>query len=146
MCKMKLTPKQKDFCEQYVVDLNGKQAAIRAGYSAKTAKEIACENLTKPNIMKYLAKLIAKRSDKTEITAEYVLTGLQEVAERCLQRVPVLDKDGKETGEWRFEASGANRSLELLGRHLEMFTDKLKVDENIIIIVEDLRDKNIDDN
>lgn len=143
---MKLTPKRKDFCEQYVVDFKGKDAAIRAKYSEKTARNIAANLLTIVNIQEYIAELIAKRSKKTEITAEYVLTSLQEVAQRCMQKVPVLDKDGKETGEWRFEASGANRSLELIGRHLEMFTERLRVEGDIKIIVEDLRDSNIDDN
>ena len=142
---MKLALKRIKFCKEYVIDFDGTKAAIRAKYSKKTATKIASHLLTIVDVQTYLAKLIAKRSKKTEITAEYVLTGLQEVTERCLQRVPVLDKDGKETGEWKFEASGANRSLELLGRHLEMFTDRLRVDENIRIIVEDLRDSNIDE-
>jgi phage terminase small subunit len=50
----KLTPKQLQFCKEYLIDLNGAQAAIRAGYSEKTAKEIASENLTKPNIVEYI--------------------------------------------------------------------------------------------
>ncbi len=141
---MKLTPKQTQFCKEYIVDFNGTQAAIRAGYSKKTAGIIAWENLKKPNIQKYVSELIAKRSDKTEITADYVLKGLHEVATRCLQREPILDSKGKSTGEWRFEASGANRALELLGRHLELFTDRLKTDGDIRIIVEDLREDNLD--
>lgn len=143
---MKLSAQRKIFCEEYIIDFNGKQAAIRAKYSAKTAESQASRLLTFVKVQEYLAKLIAERSKETGITAEYVLTSLQEVAERCMQKVPVLDSKGKETGEWRFESSGANRSLELIGRHLEMFTERLKVDENIRIIVEDLRDKNIDGN
>jgi phage terminase small subunit len=50
----KLTDKQKRFCEEYLIDLNATQAAIRAGYSAKTAKSIGQENLTKPDILQYV--------------------------------------------------------------------------------------------
>jgi len=59
-----MTPKEIKFCQEYLVDLNGTQAAIRAGYSKRSAKEIASENLTKPNIKKWIEeqqKAIAKR-------------------------------------------------------------------------------------
>lgn len=71
MCKKNeisksLTPKQKMFCEEYMLDLNGTQAAIRSGYSEKTATSIAAENLTKPDIQKYLQILMKKKSDEIE--------------------------------------------------------------------------------
>lgn len=70
---MALKGKQKRFCEEYIIDLNATQAAIRAGYSEKTAKAIGHENLTKPNVMEYIHKLQNKRSERTEITADMVL-------------------------------------------------------------------------
>ncbi len=76
MDKKKLTDKQRTFCEEYMIDLNATQAAIRAGYSEKTAKDIACENLAKPNIQEYLAELKGKRSDKLEIDSTKVLQEL----------------------------------------------------------------------
>lgn len=51
---MKLTPKQQLFCDEYLIDLNATQAAIRAGYSEKTAKQIGQENLSKPDLKKYI--------------------------------------------------------------------------------------------
>lgn len=74
-----LTAKQQRFVEEYLVDLNAAQAAIRAGYSEKTAKEIGCENLTKPHIAKAIADEMNKRSKRTEITADRVLQELAKI-------------------------------------------------------------------
>lgn len=71
-----LTDKQEMFCKEYMIDLNATQAAIRAGYSEKTADVIGCENLVKPNIQAYIADLKAKRSEKVEVTAEKILEHL----------------------------------------------------------------------
>ncbi len=136
--KSKLTPKQEKFCREYIVHLNGTQAAIKAGYSKKTANGMASENLAKPYIQARIAQLERKVVKKAELNAEYVLNGFMEIAERCMQRKPVMEKvDGKlvqaedaETGEgiWKFDSSGANKALESLGRHLKLFTDKIEAD------------------
>lgn len=66
-----LTDKQKRFCREYVKDSNATQAALRAGYSEKTAKDIACENLAKPNIREYIDELMAKaRQDEPSAIAD----------------------------------------------------------------------------
>lgn len=70
---MALTAKQKRFCEEYIIDLNAAQAAIRSGYSENTARAIGSENLTKPDIQEYIQQLMDKRSKRTEITADMVL-------------------------------------------------------------------------
>ena len=119
----KLTDKQQAFCEEYLVDLNATQAAIRAGYSEDTARQIASQNLSKVNVAETIANLQAERSAKTELNAQWVLDRLQRVHDRCMQEEAVTDGDGP-TGEYRFEHSGANKSLELIGKHLAMFTDK----------------------
>lgn len=120
-----LTPKQEMFCKEYIIDLNATQAAIRAGYSEKTAKEIGCENLTKPNVSKRVQELLDERSKRTEISADYVLNGIKELTERCIQAVPVV-QDGEPTGEYKFEANAALKGYELLGKHLKLFTDKIE--------------------
>jgi phage terminase small subunit len=71
--EIKLTPKQEKFCEEYLVDLNATQAAIRTGYSEKTARSIASELLTKPNIQHRLRELRDEVQKKTQITKERVL-------------------------------------------------------------------------
>lgn len=76
-----LTPKQAAFVREYLVDRNGTQAAIRAGYSAKTAKVIATENLTKPAISAAVEAATKIQSDQTGITTDWVWKKLKEEAE-----------------------------------------------------------------
>jgi len=120
---VKLEPKQESFCAEYMIDLNATQAAIRAGYSKNSARQIGSENLSKPAIADRIAELQAERGAKTELDAEWVLKRLKRIHDRCMQEEPVKDADGP-TGEFKFEHSGANRSLELIGKHLAMFTEK----------------------
>ncbi len=74
-----LTDKQAMFCKEYMVDLNATQAAIRAGYSEHTANVIGPENLAKPCIQEVIQKLMEKRSNKIELTAEYILNNIIEI-------------------------------------------------------------------
>lgn len=80
MTTQKLTEKQKMFCLEYLKDLNGTQAAIRAGYSAKTANRIASENLSKPVVISFLRGSMDKRVVRCEITADMVLKEYAKVA------------------------------------------------------------------
>lgn len=131
---MALTPKQQRFVEEYLIDLNATQAAIRAGYSEKTAYAVGHENLKKPEIAKALSAARGERSQRTEITADYVLSTILETVERCKQAAPVLDKTGNqvmvetEDGElapaYTFDSKAVLRGCELLGKHLALFTDK----------------------
>lgn len=125
----KLTNKQMMFCKEYLIDLNATQAAIRAGYSEKTANRIGHENLTKLDIQEYINELMQERSQKAEITAETVLNNIVDIIDRCMQKTPVMEKiDGEwvETGEWKFDANNALKGNELLGKHLKLFTDKVE--------------------
>ena len=71
-----LTAKQQKFVDEYMIDLNATQAAIRAGYSKHTAKDIGCENLSKPNISKAISLAQKKTQLETKISKERVLEGL----------------------------------------------------------------------
>lgn len=77
---MSLIAKQKRFCEEYIIDLNGTQAAIRAGYASNSANEQAARMLAKDSIQEYIQQLKADRSRRTEITADRVLQELAAVA------------------------------------------------------------------
>tara|TARA_R110000824_G_scaffold188319_1_gene369657 strand:+ start:4155 stop:4583 length:429 start_codon:yes stop_codon:yes gene_type:complete len=125
----KLNAKQTRFCEEYLIDLNGTQAAIRAGYSEKTAAEIGSENLRKPNIAEFIAELKKSRSDETLIDAAWVLMSAKKVYDRCMQEEAVTDREGSPTGEYKFEHSGANAALGIIGKHVDVqaFLDKKEV-------------------
>ena len=134
----KWTPMRRLFVAEYIVDFNGEKAAARAGYSVKTAKGSACELLKLPEIKAEIDAAIEAQKKRTGITADYVLNGIKEIAERCMQREKVMefdkanlewvqatDKEGH--GIWRFDSNGAIRAFELLGKHLKLFTDKLEL-------------------
>jgi phage terminase small subunit len=80
MAAKKLTPKQKKFCEEYLIDCNGTQAAIRAGYSEKTAKEQATRLLTKVYVKDYIESKQKKTFDKFEITKEQIVKMVFDIA------------------------------------------------------------------
>lgn len=131
---VKLTDKQAAFVRQYLVDLNATQAAIRAGYSERTASRIGPQLLGKNCVREAIEKAQAKRARRVEVTQDYVLSNLVEVVERTMQRAPVLDRKGEQVTDeegravWTFDAKGANRALELLGKHLGIFTDKIRAE------------------
>ena len=77
---------------EYLVDLNATQAAIRAGYSKKTARSIAAENLAKPYIQEKIAEAKRERSEVARIDAEWVLTQAVELFQRCMQEIIVSDE------------------------------------------------------
>lgn len=156
----KLTQKQQAFCEEYLVDLNATQAAIRAGYSKKTANVIGPENLSKPCISEYIQKNMDKRSARTEITADDVLNELAKmgfanmedytsvsdgvlVADlsavtrdqmAAVQEFTVDVRSEKGQGgentdtveKFKFKLADKRGSLDLLGKHLKLFTDKVE--------------------
>ena len=133
----KLTDKQRLFVEEYLIDLNATAAARRAGYSAKTAEVIGFENLRKPNIAAAIGQAKAERSERTEITQDWVLEGLKENYRRAMQQEAVLDAEGNSTGEYRYNGAVANKSLELMGRHLNMFTDTLNLSGGVTVTHEE---------
>lgn len=119
---MNMTTKQKTFCDEYLLDLNGTQAAIRAGYSVKTARQIADENLAKPYIQAVIQAATRERSERTQITADDVLRDIQRVKDNAMAYRQ--DKDGTDV---MVDMSAALKALEMLGRHLCMFTDKREI-------------------
>ncbi|MEE4317773.1 MAG: terminase small subunit [Erythrobacter sp.] len=130
-----MTPKQEAFAREYLVDLNATQAAIRAGYAESGARTEGSRLLANADIQNAIAELMAERAKRTEVTADYVVANLREIVERTMQRAPVMETAGAnreqqvdELGRhvWTFNAPAATRALELLGRHLKLFTDKVE--------------------
>ena len=126
MSELKLTPKQQRFIDEYLIDLNATQAAIRAGYSPNCAGQIGEENLKKPQIASTVAKAKRERSVATKIDAEWVLRQAVELHQRCMQEIrPVRNpKTGKQQYDdegnalFKFNAAAASRALELVGKHV----------------------------
>lgn len=129
-----LSNKQRIFVEEYLVDLNATQAAIRAGYSERTAYSAGQRLLKNVEIQRAVAAAQAKRARRVEVTQDYVINNLVEIVERTMQRRPVTDRKGEqiidEEGRavWCFDAKSANKSLELLGKHLGIFAEKVKTE------------------
>lgn len=128
-----LTQKQQRFVEEYLVDLNATQAAIRAGYSAKTAASIGEENLRKPDIPRAIEEAKKTRSERTAIDQDYVLRAIVDTIERCAQARPVLDRngdpvmvempDGKRAPAYVFDAQAVLRGADLLAKHIGLYRE-----------------------
>lgn len=97
---MALTDKQEMFCREYLIDLNATQAAIRAGYSEKTANRIAAKLLSKVDIQNSIAQLKAQRNEQVNIDAAYVLRRLVEIDQMDVLDIVRDDLSLKPVSEW----------------------------------------------
>lgn len=155
----KLTKKQKTFVEEYLIDLNATQAAIRAGYSVDTAAVIGCENLMKPNIQQEIAKAMAERSKRTGVNQDRVVLELARLA--FVKMTDIVDDKGKikdtateddlsciegikykhsntDSGysvEREVKIGSKLKALELIGKHLGMWNDKIDVNVAVPIVI-----------
>lgn len=111
-----MTPKQEAFVREYLIDLNATAAYKRAGYVAKgNAAEVnAARLLRNAQVASAIQAGMDERAERTEITADYVLTGIRDLTERCTA-------PGEE-----FHPPSALKGFELLGKHLKLFTDKVE--------------------
>lgn len=159
-----MTSKQKRFCDEYLIDLNATQAAIRAGYSVDSAGAIGNENLKKPQIRARIGKAIAEQSKRTGVTADRVVRELARVAFANSQdivdfntatvktgvarddtaaiasvkvkTIPMPDGDGVER---EIKMADKLKALELLGRRLGLFTDNVNLNGDVgVTIVDDV--------
>ena len=148
----RLTAKQQRFCDEYLIDLNATQAAIRAGYSPKTAEQTASRLLTIVKVSDETAREMAERSKRTGINQDRVVQELAKLA--FVNIADVVDLDSatvKETAtgedlaciqsvkikpsefgtEREIKLYDKKASLELLGKYLGMFKDKLEVEADM---------------
>lgn len=151
-----MTRKQDRFVKEYLIDLNATQAAIRAGYSPKTANEQGARLLANVSVQEAIAKAMAERSKRTGISQDRVVQELARIAFvnpqnvinpkdasvkadateddlACIQSVKVKTMDGAKgkSVEREVRLNDKMKALELLGKHLGMFKDKLEVDADM---------------
>lgn len=126
----KMTPKQKRFCDEYLIDLNATQAAIRAGYSKKTAQAIGTENLTKPLLKEYIENRMAEKESELIAGQDEVLQYLTAVmrGEDKEERLTTNALGEVETIETVVQGNRL-KAAEMLGKRYGLFTEK--VEQNV---------------
>ncbi len=137
----KLTAKQQRFCDEYLIDLNATQAAIRAGYSKKTARQMGTENMAKPSIKEYIDERMAEKEKSLIADQDEVLKYLTSVLRgEGYEEMVVVEG----YGEGRSRATTVARDVspkdrlkaaELLGKRYSLFTDKVNVDGTVPVVI-----------
>ena len=124
---IQVTPEQEAYCRARAMGMDMKEAMSAAGLKQmlKTVKNWEIKNGA---VVKRIAELTMAASRnaimKNGLDRSWVIERLMKVVDRCMQAEPVKDRDGNETGEYKFDSSGANKALQLLGAELGMFTPK----------------------
>jgi phage terminase small subunit len=126
----KMTAKQKRFCDEYLLDLNATQAAVRAGYSEKNARNIASENLAKPNIKEYIDARMAEKENELIADQDEVLKYLTSVMRgKSVSNVLARNEKGAdEVKEKPPDEKERLKAAELLGKRYGLYTDKIEAD------------------
>ena len=135
--KSGLPPDKHNFCHFLVQDpeMNGKDAYLKVKPDITTQSACVRANklLKDPDVKAYLAVLLEERQKRLQIDEDWVINRLRDIHDRCMQAEPVYsqfsvpDEDGNmpEPKYYKFDAQGALKALELMGRHLRMFSDKV---------------------
>ena len=142
---MNLTDKQKAFCDSYLESLNATEAAIKAGYSKKTARKIGSENLTKLDIKNYIDKRLKELEDariaKVDEVMKFLTSSLRgEVEEEVVSTMSTMEGETKPVIiKKQISARDRIKAAELIGRRYQLFTDKVNVEGNIgVTIIDDI--------
>lgn len=135
-----MNARQKRFCDEYLIDCNATQAAIRAGYSPKTAKQIGQENLTKPNLKKYIDEQLERIHNEKTADAQEVLEYLTAVmrGEHTEQVLKLIGEGVQTVTDIDVSARERLKAAELIGKRYGMFKDNVNVDLEPVVIVNDL--------
>lgn len=149
-----LREREELFCHEYMIDFNATQACLRAGYRPTT--RVSANNIgsqLKKLLYWRIEELMAERLQKTDIEAEWVVRELVDVVKKCREYTPVLDfkgkqitretDDGKVVAVYDFNAKGATAALDLLGKHLGMYKEKVEItmDESYAAIMKAARER-----
>jgi phage terminase small subunit len=123
----KLTDKQRRFVDHYVVHLRVGEAARAAGYGPGRPDVAGSKLMARERVRAAIEECMRRQREETALSEAWVLDRLRIVVDRCLQAEPARDRRGEPTGQYQFDAAGANRALELIGRHFAMFTDNVNL-------------------
>ena len=149
MAKDGMTARQKRFCDEYLIDLNGTQAAIRAGYSPRSARQIADRNMSNDDIRKYIDDRMKEKEKELIADQDEVLKYLTNVLRgKSLSEIVVVENIGDFTSEARLMQKSPDekerlKAAELLGKRYNLFSEKMKVDVALPVIIsggDDLED------
>lgn len=115
----KITEKQRRFVREWLVDMNGTRAAIRAGYSEKSAAQTANRLMKLPEVRKYRDTLLQEEFDALGVTRHSLAMELWKLYQRCTDAVPVMEWDSGqhayvESGRWQFDSKGAAKVAGML--------------------------------
>lgn len=142
LIERKLTVKQQAFADYYIELGNATEAAIRAGYSKKTAKEIGSENLTKPNIKLYIDESMEQLKSERVADQQEILELLTAVVRGQTRAATLIGLGGGEediTNEMPPTTAERIKAAELLGKRFAMWTDKQEINANITpVFVDDI--------
>lgn len=135
----KLTIKQKRFVDEYIISGNATDAAIKAGYSKRTAKSIGAENLTKPDIVNALREkereIQSKKIAKQEEVLEYLTSILR--GEETQQTLIGVGKGAQTITDIELSAADKIKAAELIGKRYGMWTDKVELESNSQVVIVD---------
>lgn len=139
---MALTKRQEAFAEEYLIDLNATQAAIRAGYSPRTARSIGQENLTKPDVKAYIDRQLEEMHNKRTADAQEVLEYLTSVmrGEQKEETLKFVGEGVQNITDIEVSAKERMKAAELLGRRYGIFKDSVTIDMEPVMIVNDLKE------
>lgn len=132
-----MTGKQIRFCDEYLIDLNATQAAIRAGYSEKTAKAIGCELLTKPDIQTYIQEQLDSIHNKKTADALEVIEYLTSVmrGEHTEQALQLVGDGVQIICNINVSAKDRLKAAELIGKRYGLFTDRMDLNTTPPIVI-----------
>lgn len=119
-----MTDQQKAFVDEYLKCFNATKAAIKVGYSEKTARVQASQILALDEVALYLEDRLSAISKEAEVDATWVQKRFKTISDRCMQAEPVMTRiDGEwvESGEFQFDSAGANKATEMLGKIIGVF-------------------------
>ena len=143
-----MTPKQKRFCDEYLIDTDGAKAAIRAGYSERSAKQIASELLTKPDLREYIDQRLAEMESDTIAKATEVMQYLTSVLRgKSKSEIVVVEGIGDGCSEARRMTKAPDekeklKAAEMLAKRYRLLTEKISVDGAVpVVIVDDVSEE-----